>query len=83
MMETMKLLMSKWMLGHDAENTAHEKWENTTDILEGKFWQPRDWGTGLDLNIDNEEPPKVHSTDSSVPMESAVTAQVDYTFCRL
>jgi hypothetical protein len=57
--EKMKLPMPKWMLGHDADKTAHEKWDSARkEIIDGKLWTPRDWGTGLDLNIDEDEIPR-------------------------
>ena len=53
--EKMKLPMPRWMLGHDAEKTARERWEQTLlDIIEDKPWKPRDWGKGIDLNIDED-----------------------------
>lgn len=76
--EKMKLPMPKWMLGHDAEKTAHNKWESTKrDILEGKPWEPRNWGKGIDLSIDDEddEPSTLDPKDIPVPTESvSVTA---------
>jgi hypothetical protein len=76
--EKMKIPNPKWMLGHDAEKEAHDKWSSTKkDIIEGKPWTPRDWGKGLDLNIDeeDEEPPKVDSKEIPVPTKVAsVTA---------
>jgi hypothetical protein len=54
--EKMKLPMPKWMLGHDAMKAAHDMWEQTKkDILEQKPWKPRDWGKGVDLNIEDDD----------------------------
>ena len=65
----MKLPMPKWMLGHDAEKFANENWERTKrEIEEGKEWTPRDWGKGIDLNIEDE--PSVRD-EIPVPTESA------------
>ena len=71
--EKMKLPMPKWMLGHDAEKTAHDMWEQTkADIVEKKSWTPRDWGKGIDLNIDEEDDEvKLDGKDVPVPTESA------------
>jgi hypothetical protein len=74
--EKMKLPMPNWMLGHDAEKAAHDKWESTRwDIEEGKPWTPRDWGKGIDLNINDDEdgdsePPKLETKEIPVPTES-------------
>jgi hypothetical protein len=74
--EKMKLPMPKWMLGHDAEKAAHDKWEGIRrDIEEGKPWTPRDWGKGIDLNIDdddenNSEAAKLATKDIPVPTET-------------
>jgi hypothetical protein len=67
--EKMKLPMPRWMLGHDAEKATHEMWESTKrDILEGRLWAPRDWGKGIDLNIDDEdEPPNAEIKSVPVP----------------
>jgi hypothetical protein len=69
----MKLPMPKWMLGHDAENFANAKWERTKrEIEEEKEWTPRDWGKGIDLNIEDEdEPAKIETKDVPIPTESA------------
>jgi len=68
--EKMRLPMPKWMLGHDAEKTAHDKFDATLkDIVENKPWTPRDWGKGIDLNIDEEEP-ELPPKDIPVPTES-------------
>ena len=72
--DKMRLPMPKWMLGHDAEKTAHEKFDPTLkDIIENKPWKPRDWGKGIDLNIDEDEeqPPKIPTEDIPVLTESA------------
>jgi hypothetical protein len=67
--EKMKLPMPKWMLAHDAEKAAHEKWDSSRkEIIEGKSWTPRDWGTGLNLNIDEDE---VSRKEVPMPTEAA------------
>ena len=63
----------EWMLGHEAEKTAHEMWEQTKrDIVEKKPWTPRDWGKGIDLNLDEEDgEAKLDNKDVPVHTESA------------
>jgi len=70
--EKMKLPIPKWMLGHDAEKYAHENWERTRrEVEQGKEWTPKDWGKGIDLNIEDEdEPEKIETKDIPVPTES-------------
>jgi hypothetical protein len=72
--EKMRLPMPKWMLGHDAMATAHEKWENTKqEILENKPWTPKDWGKGIDLNLEEDEEverSKLETKDVPVPTEA-------------
>lgn len=65
--------MPKWMLGHDAQQYANDNWERVRrEIEEGKEWKPRDWGKGIDLNIEDEdEPPQLEAKDVPVPTESA------------
>ena len=69
----MKLPMPKWMLGHDAQKFADENWEKTKgDVEMGKEWSPRNWGKGIDLNIeDEEETAEIEGKDVPVPTESA------------
>jgi hypothetical protein len=72
--EKMKLPMPKWMLGHDAQKFACNNWEKTRgDIEMGKEWSPRDWGKGIDLNIEDEddETANIEGKDVPVPSESA------------
>jgi hypothetical protein len=69
--ESMRLPMPKWMLGHDAEKTAHVMWQSTReDILEAKPWAPRDWGKGLDLNIDDEDEPVEAKATNGIQLQA-------------
>ncbi len=72
----MKLPMPKWMLGHDAQKFVIENWEKTKEDIEMETeWSPRDWGKGIDLDIEDEdgdvETAKVEGKNVPVPTKSA------------
>ena len=74
--EKMKLPMPQWMLGHDAQKFVIENWEKTKEDIEMETeWSPRDWGKGIDLDIEDEdgdvETAKVEGKNVPVPTKSA------------